>query len=75
MAIYVITSVLTIAAHPRHHSVMAGKSQQIQIRVTAAQKTRLRELARRAGVDVSAYVLSQARPDDLFVDSGPDARV
>lgn len=54
---------------------MAGKSQQIQIRVTAAQKTRLRELARRAGVDVSAYVLSQARPDDLFVDSGPDARV
>ena len=42
---------------------MAGKSQQIQIRVTAAQKTRLRQLARRAGVDVSAYLLSQAMPD------------
>ena len=42
---------------------MTGKSQQIQIRVTAAQKTRLRQLARRAGVDVSAYVLAQAMPD------------
>ena len=41
---------------------MGTKSEQLQIRVTAAQKKRLRQLARQAGVDVSAYVLAQAMP-------------
>lgn len=41
---------------------MVGKSEQLQIRVTAAEKARLRQLARRAGLDVSAYVLAQAMP-------------
>ena len=41
---------------------MPRKSEQLQIRVTAAQKTRLRQLARRAGQDVSAYVLAQTLP-------------
>lgn len=41
---------------------MAGKSEQLQIRVTREQKARLRDLARRAGLDVSAFVLAQAMP-------------
>ena len=41
---------------------MAGKSEQIQIRVTAAEKRRLRQLARSAGLDVSAFVLARALP-------------
>ena len=47
---------------PLYRTSMARKSEQLQIRVTAAQKTRLRQLARRAGVDVSTYVLAQAMP-------------
>jgi uncharacterized protein (DUF1778 family) len=39
---------------------MATKSKQLQIRVTPAQKTALKRLARRAGLDVSSYVLSRA---------------
>lgn len=38
------------------------KAQQLQIRVTAAQKAALKRLARRAGQGVSAYVLSRALP-------------
>lgn len=47
---------------------MARRNEQLQIRVTAAEKRRLRELARRAGLDVSAYVLSQVlrAPEDRF---------
>jgi uncharacterized protein (DUF1778 family) len=41
---------------------MAVKSQQLQIRVTRDQKAALKRLARRAGVDVSSYVLSRALP-------------
>lgn len=41
---------------------MASKSQQLQIRVTPAQKDALKQLARRAGLDVSSYVLSRALP-------------
>lgn len=41
---------------------MAGKSEQIQIRVTTSEKRRLRQLARRAGLDVSAFVLAQSLP-------------
>lgn len=41
---------------------MAGKSEQLQIRVTRAQKARLRQLAGRAGLDISAYVLAHALP-------------
>lgn len=42
---------------------MAGvKTQQLQIRVTPEQKAALTRLARRAGQDVSAFVLSRALP-------------
>jgi hypothetical protein len=41
---------------------MTGKSQQLQIRVTPRQKAALKQLARAAGMDVSAYVLSRALP-------------
>ena len=41
---------------------MASKSQQLQIRVTPAEKVALKRLARRAGVDLSTYVLSQVLP-------------
>lgn len=41
---------------------MATKSQQLQIRVTAEQKRALRRLARRAGRDVSSYVLARVLP-------------
>ncbi|MGH7570660.1 MAG: plasmid mobilization protein [Gemmatimonadota bacterium] len=39
-----------------------AKSQQLQIRVTPAQKAALKRLARRAGTDVSSYVLSRVLP-------------
>ena len=42
---------------------MAGKTQQLQIRVTPQQKLALRRLARTAGLGVSAYVLSRLVPD------------
>jgi hypothetical protein len=41
---------------------MNAKSQQLQIRVTPRQKAVLKRLARAAGLDVSAYVLSRALP-------------
>lgn len=41
---------------------MATKSRQLQIRITPAQKAALKRLARRAGTDVSSYVLSRALP-------------
>ncbi|MGQ0560801.1 MAG: hypothetical protein ACT443_02890 [Gemmatimonadota bacterium] len=41
-----------------------NKSQQIQIRVSAEQKRRLRKLAREAGTDMSAWVLSRVLPDE-----------
>lgn len=41
---------------------MASKSQQLQIRVTPAQKEALKRLAHRAGQDVSSYVLSRVLP-------------
>lgn len=42
---------------------MSTKSQQLQIRVTPAQKAALRRLARGAGQDVSGYVLSRTLPE------------
>jgi len=42
--------------------VKQTRSQQLQIRVTSAQKIALKRLARRAGRDVSSYVLSRALP-------------
>jgi len=39
-----------------------GKTSQLQIRVTPAQKARLRQLAAGAGQDVSAYVLGRVLP-------------
>ncbi|MEP6732706.1 MAG: hypothetical protein ABJE10_18830 [bacterium] len=43
---------------------MTPKSQQLQIRVTPAQKSAMRRLAREADLDVSAYVLSRVLPAD-----------
>lgn len=43
---------------------MGAKTEQLQIRVSPAQKARLKGLARRAGQDLSAYVLSKVLPDD-----------
>ena len=42
---------------------MPAKSSQLQIRVSVAQKTRLRQLARAAGQDLSTYVLARALPE------------
>jgi uncharacterized protein (DUF1778 family) len=39
-----------------------GKTQQLQIRVTGAEKAALKRLAQSAGLGVSAYVLSRALP-------------
>jgi uncharacterized protein (DUF1778 family) len=41
---------------------VAGKTDQLQIRVTPADKAALKRLARRAGMDVSAFVLSRVLP-------------
>jgi hypothetical protein len=41
---------------------VAAKTDQLQIRVTAGQKRALRDAARRAGLDVSAYVLERSLP-------------
>ena len=41
---------------------VAAKTQQLQIRVTPAQKAAIKRLARRAGLDVSTYVLSRVHP-------------
>lgn len=40
-----------------------SKTEQLQIRVTAVEKAALRRMARTAGLDVSAYVLSRALPN------------
>ena len=39
---------------------MVTKSEQLQIRLTSEEKARLKRLARRAGLDVSGYVLHMA---------------
>lgn len=41
---------------------MSRKTEQLQIRVTRLEKEALKRRARRAGVDVSAYVLSRVLP-------------
>jgi len=43
---------------------MPRKSGQLQIRVSPAQKRRLKQLARDADMDVSSWVLSRVLPDD-----------
>ena len=42
---------------------MAGRSSQLQIRITPEQKEVLKRLSHGAGQDMSAYVLSRALPD------------
>lgn len=42
---------------------MIRKSRQLQIRLTPAQQAALKRLARRAGQDLSSYVLGRALPD------------
>lgn len=44
---------------------MAPRAKQLQIRVTTQEKARLKRLARAAGQDVSAYVLSRALPSQV----------
>ena len=41
---------------------MATKSDQLQIRISSEQKRRLKQLARDAGMDLSAWVLSRVLP-------------
>lgn len=41
---------------------MGIRNQQIQVRVTAGQKTALRRLAKRANQDLSGYILSRSLP-------------
>jgi uncharacterized protein (DUF1778 family) len=41
----------------------AAKSGQIQVRVSPAQKSAIRQAARRAGMDMSAYVLARVLPE------------
>jgi len=43
----------------------SAKSEQLQIRVSSAQKTAIQRAAVRAGLDMSAYVLSRERFDAL----------
>jgi len=43
---------------------MAVRSQHIQVRVTPAEKTALERLARRAGLNLSSYLLSKALPQE-----------
>lgn len=49
-------------ARAYHRRVATPKSEQLQIRVTPAQKAELKRLARRAGTDLSSYVLARALP-------------
>ncbi len=42
---------------------MAGRSSQLQIRITPEQKEALKRLSRLTGQDMSTYVLSRALPD------------
>jgi hypothetical protein len=46
--------------------VARAKTKQLQIRVTPEQKTALARLARRAGQDVSSFVLSRALPSAVL---------
>ena len=43
---------------------MPAKSEQLQVRVTRAEKAELKRLAGRAGVDLSSYVLARVLPSD-----------
>lgn len=43
---------------------MAGKTQQLQIRVSPRQKAALKRAAAAAGLDVSTYVLARVLPDE-----------
>ena len=43
---------------------MAAKSSQLQVRISAPQKRRLRRLAAVAGQDLSSYVLGRVFPDE-----------
>ena len=47
---------------PSRYDSAVGKTDQLQIRVTASEKATLRRLARQAGQDVSSYVRSRALP-------------
>ncbi len=61
---FVNTYVLTFCRDPDYPSRMstATKSGQIQIRVSPAQKAAICRAARRAGLDMSAYVLARLLP-------------
>ncbi len=61
-AINVNTFVLTSLGAEAYPAPVAGKSQQLQIRVSRAEKAALKRAARGAGLDVSQYVLSRLLP-------------
>lgn len=54
--------VLTREAWSRHAGPMTGKDSQLQIRVSTAEKAAIRRAAKRAGLDVSTWVLSRLLP-------------
>jgi hypothetical protein len=52
------------STYQRDLAIQVAKTAQLQIRVTAAQKARLKRLAAAAGQDVSAYVLDRVLPPE-----------
>jgi uncharacterized protein (DUF1778 family) len=62
------TYVLTRNAASTNFSSAMAKTAQLQIRVTPAEKARLKRLAAAAGLEMSAYVLARVLPreDDAF---------
>jgi hypothetical protein len=59
---YVLTEVLTRSSHVPIFLSMPTKTTQLQIRISPAEKCRLRVLAQRSGLDVSQYVLQRVLP-------------
>ncbi len=58
----VLTDVLTFPWRTLIFLSMSTKSSQLQIRVSPEEKTLLKELAKRSGLDVSRYVLQRVLP-------------
>jgi len=55
---------IDIAPGVADHPPVAAKSELLQIRVTAAQKSALRRMAEQAGQDLTTFVLSRALPSE-----------
>lgn len=61
---FVNTNVLTSPPDDTDCMSMAARSEQLQIRLTAAEKAALKRRARAAGQNLSAYVLARALPSE-----------